>query len=79
MAFFFTNVVAIYRALGALFGRVMETALQHIYQVGLEAVDEPVLPTNATRPEPGKIVFEGFCFTRARARTSDRDTHTFFE
>jgi hypothetical protein len=45
---------------------LVEAALQHVHQVGLVAVNEPVLPADAARPEAGEIVFEGFGLAGAR-------------
>lgn len=47
-----------------LFG-VVEAALQHVYQIGLEAVNESVFAADAARPETGEVVFEGFGLARA--------------
>ena len=48
-----------------LLGGVVEAALQHVHQIGLKAINQPVLPADAARPEAGKIVFEGFGLARA--------------
>ena len=48
-----------------LLGGVVEAALQHVHQIGLKAINQPVLPADAARPEAGEVVFEKLRLARA--------------
>ena len=44
---------------------IVEAALQRIHQVGFKSANQPVLPTDAARPEAGEVVFEKLRLARA--------------
>ena len=50
----------------------MKAALKHMYQIGLEPVNQAVLPADAPRPEAGEVVFK--CFRLACAGDGSAQT-----